>query len=146
MSHDELQLGGAGAGPENQKGRRSKWAPGSWAAAAAYNATKPEVRSPIVVGGESMIRTPEELRDLCQLPSAPPLIKTTETTLFPFPEDKESDESKEPVYVADVSLRQWLDIQKVTDGNTVIVWFRGERRSAWLARSAKVEESTGSVR
>lgn len=100
---------------------RSKWAPGSWQKAAAYNATKPEVRSPVLVGGDSIIQTPEDLRDLCKLPSVPPLIQTTETTLYPFPDDKELDPEKETLYVCDVGLRQWLDIQKVTEGEMVVV-------------------------
>lgn len=121
-------------------GPRSKWAPGSWQAAAAYNATKPEVRCPVIVGGDSMVQTPEDLRDLCQLPSVPSLISTTETTLFPFPDEKEQDPDKETLYISDVSLRQFLDLQKFTEGDMVVVWFRGQRRYAWLARSTKTED------
>jgi len=117
----------------------SKWAPGSWQKVAAYNATKPEVRSPILVGGDSIIQTPEDLRDLLQLSSVPPLIQTTETTLFPFPDEKENDPEKETLGICDVGLRQWLDIQKVTEGDMVVVWFHGVRRYAWLARSKKTE-------
>jgi hypothetical protein len=40
----------------------SKWAPGAWAAAAEYNRNKPEVRSPVIVGGSSMIRTPNNFK------------------------------------------------------------------------------------
>ncbi|KAK4099071.1 hypothetical protein N658DRAFT_204682 [Parathielavia hyrcaniae] len=123
---------------ERQRRPRSKWAPGSWAKAAAYNATKPEVRSPVIVGGDSMIRRPEELRDRCNLPSVPPLSETTETALFPYPEDHESNQGKkETLYIADVSLTQWLDLADRTEGEMVVVWFHGQRRYAWLARSQK---------
>lgn len=126
---------------EGRKGPRSKWAPGSWAAAAAYNATKPEVRCPVIVGGDSMFETPEDLRDFCQLPSVPPLIQTTETTLFPFPEEKEQEPDKETLDIADVGLGKYLDLLDATEGDTVVVWFRGERRYAWLAKSRKTEGS-----
>ncbi|KAL2138086.1 hypothetical protein VTI28DRAFT_7491 [Corynascus sepedonium] len=167
---------------------RSKWAPGSWAKAAAYNATKPPVRSPVIIGGSSMFQTPEELRDFCQLPSVPQIIQTTEAGLDSLSDeeedqnldqdqehdqdqdrnqgqdqnqdqgrdqqqgqeqvqdreqdndkdkDKDKDQVKETLDVADVSLRQWLDLQDVTEGDIVAVWFHGKRRYAWLAQSPR---------
>jgi hypothetical protein len=104
-------------------GTRSKWAPGAWQAATAYNATKPEVRCPVIVGGDSMLRTPEDLQDLCRLTHVPTLAQTTETTLFPFPDDNEQDQDKETMDIADISLRQYLDLQDCTEGDTVVVWF-----------------------
>ncbi|KAK4152491.1 hypothetical protein C8A00DRAFT_34850 [Chaetomidium leptoderma] len=124
---------------ESRKGPRNKWAPGAWAAAAAYNATKPEVRCPVIVGGDSMIQTPEQLRNLCQLASVPPLTQTTETTLFPFPDEDDKDQDKKTLNIADVSLRQYLDLQKCTEGDTVVVWFGGQRRYAWLACSESLK-------
>ncbi len=126
---------------ERRKAPRSKWAQGSWHAAGAYNASLPPTRSPILVGGDSFIQTPEDLRDLLRLESVPSLIQTTQTTLFPFPDEKPDDPAKKPVYVCDVSMDDWLDIQKVTDGGMPIVWFQGKKRSAWLARSKKPGEN-----
>jgi hypothetical protein len=129
--------------PESRTSRRSKWAPGAWAAAAEYNRNKPEVRSPVIVGGRSMIQTPEQLQDLCQLPTVPSLTLTTETTLSLFPgkeeQEQEAHEGKETLYIADVSLRLWLDLQKCTEGDMVLVLFRGEKRYAWLAKARKTE-------
>ena len=124
---------------------RSKWAPGSWQKAAAYNATKPEVRSPILVGGDSIIQTPEDLRDLLQLPSVPPLIiphSNNRDNSLPVSDEKENDPQKETLEICDVGQRQWLDIQKVTEGDMVVVWFHGVRRYAWLARSKKTEDQS----
>jgi hypothetical protein len=131
---------------ERLEAPRSKWAPGVWAAAtAAYKAgTFPEVRCPVIIGGNSMLRTPEDLRDLLKLPSVPPLTQTTETTLFPLPDEKEQGQNKETLDVADVNLKQYFHLQDSTEGDTVVVWFRGERRFAWLPRSRKTEDSATS--
>jgi hypothetical protein len=107
--HDEPRQTTPKPAPQGETGRRSKWAPGSWATAAEYNRNKPEVRSPVIVGGSSVIRTPEQLQDLCQLPTVPSLTETTETSLSLFPEEKEGEEShdgKKTLYIVDVSLRQ----------------------------------------
>jgi hypothetical protein len=125
---------------DGRKGPRSKWAPGSWAAAAEYNRNKPEVRCPVIVGRDTMIKTPEDLRDLCYLLSVPSLTETTETTITRSPQEIDSDEEKETLYIADVSMRQFLDLQKCTEGDLVVVWFHGQKRAAWLARSTKAED------
>ena len=116
-----------------------------WQAAGAYNASLPPTRSPILIGGDSFIQTPEDLRDLLRLESVPSLIQTTQTALYPFPDEKPDDPDKKPVYVCDISMDDWLDIQKVTEGGMPIVWFQGKRRSAWLARSKKLGENAMST-
>ncbi|KAL2138088.1 hypothetical protein VTI28DRAFT_7493 [Corynascus sepedonium] len=121
-----------------QQGPRDKWAPGSWAKAAAYNATKPEVRCPVVIGGGSIFRTAEDLRDLCQLPSIPQVIQTTETMPTFLPEEEAQDKNeKETLDVADIGLGEYLDLQDVTAGETIVVWFHGQKRLAWLARAPR---------
>ncbi|KAL2138089.1 hypothetical protein VTI28DRAFT_7494 [Corynascus sepedonium] len=123
---------------ERLQAPRSKWAPGSWAKAAAYNATKPEVRCPVVIGGDSIFRTAEDLRDLCQLSSIPQVIQTIETMLTFLPEEEPEDKSQEETLdVADIGLGEYLDLKEVTAGETVVVWFHGEKRFAWLARARR---------
>ncbi|KAK4040577.1 hypothetical protein C8A01DRAFT_35442 [Parachaetomium inaequale] len=104
-----------------------------------------QVRCPVIVGGDSMFRTPEDLRHLCQLPSVPMLTQTTETTLSPFDGDKEQDQDKETLHIADVSLGQYLDLQDCTEGNLVVVWFQGNRRFARMARSLKRRDAGGEM-
>ncbi len=116
-----------------------------WQAAGAYNASLPPIRCPILIGGDSFIKTPEDLRDLLRLESIPSLIQTTQKTLYPFPDKKPDDPDKKPVCVCDVSMDDWLDIQKMTEGGMPIVWFQGKRRSAWLARSKKLGENAMST-
>ena len=124
---------------ERQKAPRSKWQ-----AAGARNASRPPVRSPILIGGDSFIQTPEDLRDLLRLESVPPSIQTIETDLWPM-DGKEEHEfrnpDKKPVSVCDVDMRQWLGIQKMTEGEMPVVWFQGKKRLAWLATAKKQEES-----
>ncbi|KAL2197276.1 hypothetical protein P885DRAFT_77754 [Corynascus similis CBS 632.67] len=124
---------------ERLQAPRSKWAPGSWAKAAAYNATKPEVRCPVVIGRDSIFRTPEDLRDLCQLSSVPQVIQTIETVLTFLPEEEPEDKSqeKETLDVADISQGEYLDLKNVTEGETIVVWFHGQKRFAWLARAQR---------
>ena len=50
------------------------------------------------------------------------------------------DPDKKPVSVCDVPMDQWLDIQKMTEGEMPVVWFQGKKRLAWLPRSRKPEE------
>ena len=88
-----------------------------WQAAGVYNASLPPIRSPILIGGDSIIQTPEDLRDLLRLEFVPPSIETIETNLWP---------NKKPVSVCDVPVDQWLDIQDVTEGEMPVVWFQGK--------------------
>jgi hypothetical protein len=120
----------------------AEFGPDSWAAAEAYIPLRPEVRCPVIIGGKSMFKTAGDLRDLLQLPSVPPLTQTIETTLFPYhSEEEEQAQNKETLDIADVSLGQYLDLQNLTEGDMDIVWFRGQRRYAWLATSRKTEDS-----
>lgn len=120
---------------------RDKWAPGSWAAAAVYNSLpKPEKRFPVIIGGDSVVRTPDDLRDLCQLPSVPPLSQTTKASLLPLRNEKDRDQPAQTFQISDVNIEQFNDLRKRTEGNMVCVWFNGERRYAWLARSVKGED------
>lgn len=127
---------------------RGRWSPGAWAAAvAAYKAgTFPEVRCPVIIGGDGMLRTPEDLCDLLKLPSVPPLTQTTETEPLPsFSKEKEHSQEEETLDITDISLGKYFDLQDLTEEDTVVVWFRGQKRDAWLARSRKTEGSaTGS--
>ena len=118
---------------------REKWAPGSWQAAAAYNATKPEVRYPVVLGGNSMFRTPDDLRSFRHLQYLPTVVSTTKSaTLGSFngkaPQRRDDDEA---VQVMEVSQREYLDHKKSTQGDAICVWFGGQTRFAWVARSVK---------
>lgn len=137
---DDLRRTLAKAEPPTRQTPRphSKWAPGAWQAAAAYNTTKPETRCPVIVGGDSVIRTAEQLRDVCQISCAPEIIETTTSGILALPKDEpepELDPDVRPVRICDVSLRQWLDLKKNTEGKKVVVWFQGQRTYAWLVQS-----------
>ena len=117
---------------------RSKWVPGAWQAAAAYNATKPETQCPVVVGGDSIIQTPEQLREVCHMSYVPEIIETTTSGILALPNgepEPEHDPDVRPVQVCDVSLRQCLDLKKATGGKKIVVWFHGRRTYAWLVQS-----------
>lgn len=66
--------------------------------------TWPKIRCPVVIGGDSILRTAEDLRNLCQLSSVPLVIQTTKTNLIPLP-GEEDDKNKVPVHISDVSVR-----------------------------------------
>jgi hypothetical protein len=126
---------------EKRKGVRDKWAPGAWQAAALYNSTpKPEKRFPVIIGSDSFVKTADDLRELCRLPSSPPVLQTTETDLLPLKNEKQQEQAAQTFHIADVNRSQLAELKRRTEGNTVCVWFRGERRLAWFARCAKVED------
>jgi len=126
-----------------------KPAPGAWAAAAEYARTRPEQRFPVIIDANSLFRKPEDLRDFSHLPSVPPVTQTTETTLVPVASKKgktaqdkhqmESEEQETTFQISDVNIEQIWDLMQRTEGDRICVWFRGERRMAWLARSVKKE-------
>ncbi|KAK4251738.1 hypothetical protein C7999DRAFT_27815 [Corynascus novoguineensis] len=94
-----------------------------------------------------MFQTPEKLRDFCQLPSLPEVTQTTETALGRLREEQEQEQGqdKEIFDIANVSLRQYLDLKRCTEGDTLVVWFQGKPRYAWLARSRKTEKPSDDV-
>ena len=85
-----------------------------------------------------MLRKPDDLRDLCHLPSVPELTETTKAALLPIG-DRESDKLH-MFQTADVNYEQWSELRGLTKGHMVCLWFQGERRWAWLAQSLKVED------
>ncbi len=139
---DDLRRRAAELMMQKVQSSRDKWAPGAWQAAAAYNATKPEVRCPVVLGGDSMFQTPEDLSNFRQLPQVPAVIKTVRSTLL--------DKAPEPLHednmvqVMDVSQREFIELTKRTQGKAILVWFGGKSRYAWVPWSANPESSPAS--
>ena len=127
---------------QNRDGPQSKWAPGSWAMAAKPNASKRlGKRFPVIISADSLVRTPDDLRKFCHLQSVPPVAQTTKTTLLPLTDEKGGEEKAPMSFrVSEVDRRRFLDLQKRTEGDLICVWFHGERRYAWLARSWKKEK------
>lgn len=146
MSQD-LRRTVAKSGLYKQEYPRDKWAPGSWQAAAAYHAVKPEVRCPVVLGGDSMFGTPEELRDFSQLSHVPVVKKTIRSTFRGFPNGKapEPVDEHDVIQVMDISQREVVELKKRTQGTMILVWFGGKPRYAWVPRSANPESRPAST-
>jgi hypothetical protein len=123
-----------------EKGVRDKWAPGAWQAAAVYNSTpRPEPRYPVIIGGDSFIKTADDLRDFCQLPSLPAVAETTTCSMMPLRNEKQRE--VQTVHIANDNWRQRHDLQERTEGKLTCLWFGGERRLAWLAWRPKAAEA-----
>lgn len=68
----------------------------------------------------------------------PEIIETTTSGILGLPNgepEPENDPDVRPVRICDLSLRQWLDLKKNTEGKKVVVWFQGQRTYAWLVQS-----------
>jgi len=118
----------------------SKWAPGAWQAAAKYYATAniPERRIPVIISADGAFPSPEALKEFFHLLSVPQVAPTTKTTLRPL-KDTIDEEISADLQVTDVSMSQYRELKRRTEGNLVVIWFCGERRYAWFARSLKNE-------
>ncbi|KAK3898078.1 hypothetical protein C8A05DRAFT_38349, partial [Staphylotrichum tortipilum] len=93
-----------------------------------------------------MFQTPEELRNFRQLSQVPAVTKTIRSTLLDFPNGKapEPIHDDDVVQVMDVSQREFIELKKRTQGTTILVWFGGKSRYAWVPRSANPESRPAS--
>ncbi|PLB53485.1 hypothetical protein P170DRAFT_473345 [Aspergillus steynii IBT 23096] len=120
---------------EKDKGSCSRWAPGAWDAARAdFAAGKipPEPWFPIIIND---YMTPEKIREICGLPS-PPTIEWTTTAPF------ETDYTSTTKRVQYCTVHGWEAsclIREASHGESVLVWFKDERRSAWQAAAEALE-------
>jgi hypothetical protein len=124
---------------EERKSRRRNWSPKAWAAAVkSYqeNGPPPQKRFPIVVGAVSMAKTPESLKELLGLPSVSPVIRTSKV-IFEELEDNTSEGPATDVDICPVTMSQFVQFKKRTEGESISILFDGKRRSAWCPKSLK---------
>ena len=123
----------------------SPWSGEAWQAAAAKSragVVEPEPRFPIIITSSTgPFTTPEKLQKAAGLSSLPDVQWTTRTSLLDSEGEKESRSSDsgnpEKVQYCDVNWKQLVQIKEYSDGEDVIVWFKGKKRFAWLAHSVK---------
>ncbi len=120
----------------------SPWAPGVWEEAAKYYAAggggDPPGGYPIIIGADSIFRTPEDVQYFFHLPSLPQIIETTETTSNVYGGNKNGEEDTGTRFqICDVSGSQVIDLSESAEGDWLFVWFCGRKRAAFLARSLK---------
>ncbi|KFY97293.1 hypothetical protein V500_02134 [Pseudogymnoascus sp. VKM F-4518 (FW-2643)] len=123
---------------ESQYSRQSPWSAEAWQAARdAYlsGTDSPPPRFPIVISEDSLFSTAEKLQRLADL-SLPLEVETTTTAPMPW-EDANSPASNREVRFCDVDWDQRSKIKKVTEGESILVWFKGTIRFAWVAESLK---------
>lgn len=89
----------------------------------------PEPRYPIIVSDSGPFSSPSEVLDLVGPPAPSEVKETTKAGFF----DKEQNLAAERVRYCDVTRGQWLQIQKLSEGEDILVWFNGGVRSAWVA-------------
>lgn len=126
---------------KEQAPRDPPWLPEEWHKAGRSRVKEPEKRYPVIISSSTgVLRTARHLQELAGLPSLPCVLSTTIAPLS----DKvdragRGNNGKEPerVQYCEVNWEQLAQIYERTNGEDVIVWFQGEKRFAWLARSVK---------
>lgn len=136
---DSLRKSLARSKLEERKSRDQTWSPKAWAAAVkSYqeNGPPPQKRFPVVVGADSMFKTPESLREFLDLPSVSPVVRTSKLS-FEGLEDNTSECRTTDVDVCPVTMSRLVQLSKRTEGEDIYVQFDGERRFAWRPESMK---------
>lgn len=114
-----------------------EWAK-AWLAGVEANRNRPEPRCPVIIGQDTMFKTAKELAKFLNITPVDSLTETKAAVIDLETWDytnqannKEPPNAEKPYLVSDVSLRQVLDLKKSTEGESILIWFRGERLSAW---------------
>jgi hypothetical protein len=119
---------------ENCKKSTHHWAPGPW------NLTEEEEekildisqkRFPVIISTESIFSSPKVLQDFLHLPFTPQVIKTGSTASKWYFTD---------VQISDVSFYDYCKLRRMTEGESIVVWFEERWMSGWFARSLKIEK------
>ncbi|KFY12886.1 hypothetical protein V491_06606 [Pseudogymnoascus sp. VKM F-3775] len=115
----------------------SPWSPEVYrGAAGAYlsGTDKPPLRFPIIISKDGLFPTAEKLQQFANIPMLPDMRTTKIVSISRTNEDGPPVDGKE-VQICDVDCNQKFKIEGTTKGEILYVWFMGETRAAWLARS-----------
>lgn len=123
----------------------SPWSREAWEAAAARHragVVQPEPRFPIIITcSTGPFTTPQKLQEAAGLSSLPDVQWTARTSVFDSEGEEGSKgpdgEKPEKVQYCDVNWEQLIQVKEYSDGEDVLVWFKGKKRFAWLAHSVK---------
>lgn len=120
---------------ERQKAKQSKWTPGSWSTPLPDDTKCLRI---VIIGGNSIFRTPKELRNFCQLRFLPPVAQAAETSYRMISEEEQA--SKEILDIAGVDPLNYWRLECYTEGKFVLVLFNVVKKYAWLPTSRKKED------
>lgn len=98
------------------------------ATAARAGILAPEPKFPIII---TDFMTPQKVQKLAGLSSTPKVKWTTKTLFGP----QEPDQPEKVQYCAITGRDQRDMIKDHSTGESIIIWFEGVKRSAWLARA-----------
>lgn len=117
-----------------------------------------EPRYPFILYADSLILTPEKLKEIADLPSRPEVLTTTRACCAHVPKDSEDfcDDNcnwkgvdrSEKIQICDISRDQCRRVEERTEFVSVLnfntyVWFKGQRRTIWkFVLKAEREENT----
>ena len=93
-------------------------------------------RVPVIISTDSILSSPEALKDFLYLPSTPEVVHTTSTTFDEDPRDVQTSD----VQISDVSFHDYCKLWKRTEGEFICVWFQEKWMYGWFARSLKIEK------
>ena len=125
------------------------WAPGAWDAAKDFwadpNNRKEPKNHPVIIDEASLLKTPEDLQEILDLPEVPGLRETSTVDLPPDYDwivagyDPRGEGDK--VEICEVTAGQIWTLKKVTVGEQIQIWYGDplRQRWAWYARSIKTE-------
>ncbi|KAK4457381.1 hypothetical protein QBC42DRAFT_279275 [Cladorrhinum samala] len=122
----------------------------AWLAGVAANRNRSVPRFPVIIGQDTMFGTAKELTKFLNITPVDSLTETKAAVVdlgtwdyTTQANNKEPADAEKPYLISDVSLGQLHDLEDCTEGESIIIWFRGERRSAWLPRSLQAGRGEG---
>ena len=123
---------------ETSRNFGSPWTTEAWNAPTVES----DPRYPIIItDSQGVFATPQELQKVAGLLSLPEVHWTT-TAAWSQKREEEADDTDdippaEKVRYSDVGFYEWCRIKESTDGEELLVWFRGSKRIAWRAHAMK---------
>lgn len=104
------------------------------------NIEEPPPRFPIIICQDGLFSTAEKLQQFANLPILPE-IETTRIVPINYDDADGAPADGKEVQICGVDVDQRINIDYLTEGETINVWFKGAKIEAWLARSLRRSQS-----
>ncbi|KAK2823000.1 hypothetical protein FQN49_007571, partial [Arthroderma sp. PD_2] len=123
---------------------RSPWAPGVWEASRedCRNGTLKKVTWPVLITTSGPFTSPVKVQEIVNLPSPPEVKSGSEATLECIREEPSEPREEDKVQYCEVEDTHFHMIKDRSHGESILIWFHGELRGAWLAYALKTEDKS----